>query len=80
MSEIQTRPLWRIAREIKSDWRPPNYAAVPYINAMLQLNSITDLYGMDRANSIVLYFLSNAGMWRGAVAKKIKTELKGMLK
>lgn len=72
------RPLYEIAREIKQDWKAVNYGAKPYLEAMYSLDSINDKYGMDSAKSIVLYFLSNAGTWRGETAKRIKAELKKM--
>jgi hypothetical protein len=34
----------------------------------------------DGAETIVRYFLSNASTWRGEDAKRIKAELKSMLK
>jgi len=74
------RPLYQIAREIVSDWRQPYFGAVPYLQAMLQLESIKSKYGMDDADTIVLYFLANAATWRGETAKRIKAELKSMLK
>lgn len=73
------RPLSEIAREITRTWRNVNYAARPYLDAMRGLNAITDRYGYENADSIVLYFLSNAGGWRGEDAKRIKAELKAML-
>jgi len=76
----QTRPLSEIAREIFQDWKPVNYAARPYLEAMSDLNKITDDYGQDPATQIVAYFLSNATSWRGPKAKEIKAELKKMLK
>ncbi len=75
-----SRPLSTIAREIYRDWQPMNYAAKPYALAMLNLTSLKDSYGYDDARSIVLYFLSNASTWRGETAKRIKTELKALLK
>lgn len=72
------RSLSTIAREIRSDWRKPYFGAVPYIDAMSQLDSINDRYFYDSAQSVVLYFLSNAGTWRGEKAKAIKAELKAM--
>jgi hypothetical protein len=80
MSNQANRPLSVIAREIKADWAKVNYAAVPYLQAMQSLNSINDAYGMDSAKSTVLYFLNNAGTWRGETAKRIKAELKAMAK
>ena len=74
------RPLNQIASEIRKVWNPVNYAAKPYLDAMYSLVSINDSYGCDNARSIVLYFLSNASSWRGPDAKRIKAELKEMLK
>jgi hypothetical protein len=75
-----TRTLATIAREIRATWPNVNYAAEPYLAAMRTLNSVTDNYGYDDGKSIVLYFLSNAATWRGEDAKRIKAELKGLLK
>lgn len=74
------RPLHVIAREIKSDWKKMYFGAVPYVDAMMELDSITDTYYFDDAKSIVLYFLANASSWRGDTAKRIKAELKAMCK
>ena len=74
------RPLDEIAREIIHNWRPVNYAALPYLGAMRCLTSIDEDYGADSARSVVLYFLSNASTWRGEVAKRVKAELKAMIK
>lgn len=73
-----SRPLNLIARDIRQDWKTVNYAAKPYLEAMQSLSSITDSYGCDNAKSVVLYFLCNAGSWRGPVAKSIKAELKAL--
>lgn len=73
-----TRSLSTIAREIRSDWKNVYFGAVPYLDAMSQLDSIKDMYWMDTADSIVRYFLSNASSWRGEVAKRVKSELKLM--
>ena len=75
------RLLSAIAREIVSDWHNVNYAAKPYLDAMLQLDSlIRDHYYQDSARSIVLYFLSNAKGWKGEKARAIKEELKNIMK
>ena len=73
------RELKVIAREIKRDWKRPYFGAVPYLDAMLSLNSINDDYGYDSADSIVRYFLGNAKTWRGEKAREIKKELNFML-
>jgi hypothetical protein len=74
------RPLYEIASEIRKDWKPVNYAAKPYLEAMESLDKITDKYIMDSGRSIVAYFLSNASTWKGDCARRIKKELNAMLK
>ena len=74
------RSLSAIARDIRADWKPVNYAAKPYLDAMSGLDSINDKYIYDSGRSIVLYFLSNASSWRGDKARAIKAELKALLK
>ncbi len=77
---IGQRPLSDIAYDIRRNWAKVNYAAEPYLSAMFSLDKITDAYWYDSGKSIVLYFLSNAQSWRGEVAKRIKLELKEMVK
>jgi hypothetical protein len=74
------RPLNEIAREIHTDWVKPYFGAVPYIQAMGHLDTIQSNYGMDSGKSIVAYFLSNASTWRGETAKRVKAELRAMVK
>jgi len=72
------RSLFTISVDIRKDWQKPYFGAVPYINAMGSLDDITDSYGYDSGRSVVLYFLANAGTWRGDVARRIKKELKAL--
>ena len=74
------RPIREIAADIVKAWPKPNYAAVPYLEAMHSLDKITDMYFADKASSIVLYFLTNASTFRGEDAKCIKAELKNLTK
>lgn len=75
------RPLDVIANEIRKDWKNVNYAARPYLAEMGRFNLITDGEAHeDGAKSCVLYFLSNAGTWKGEVAKRVKAELRRMVK
>jgi hypothetical protein len=76
---MQNRSLSTIAREIRADWKKPYFGAVPYLDAMLTLNSVTDNYYYDSGRSIVAYFLANASTYRGETAKRIKLELKSIL-
>lgn len=80
-----TRPykdlsLSALAAVIYGDWHPVNYAAAPYLDAMSNLNSISDDYYQDSGRSVVQYFLCNASSWRGDVARTVKAELKARLK
>lgn len=83
---MNTRGISIIARDIRQHWVKKdgtpnvNYAAEPYLHAMFSLNTIDDNYGCDSAKSIILYFLSNASSFRGEDAKRIKAELKAMIK
>ena len=74
------RALSEIAREIRADWKKPYFGAVPYLRAMGELNGINGAYGHDSARAVVVYFLGNASQWRGDTARRIKAELKEMLK
>lgn len=74
------RPLYEIAKEIRRTWPKVYFGAVPYLQAMATLDKVTDTYVMDSGKSIVNYFLANAGTWRGDDAKRIKAELKAMVK
>jgi hypothetical protein len=62
------------------NWPKPYFGAVPYLEAMYSLNSLSDNYYDDSAESIVRYFLSNAMTWKGESARRIKAELNSMLK
>jgi hypothetical protein len=75
---IEKRSIRAIALDIKKEWPKVNFAAKPYLDAMLELDSVNDKYGFDNARSIILYFLSNASSFRGERAKALKTELKAL--
>jgi len=74
------RPMSEICKDIRKDWQKMYFGAVPYFQAMQCLDGVNDYYGMDSGKSIVMYFLSNASTWRGEVAKRVKLELKAMIK
>lgn len=73
------RSIKEIASEIQADWTKVNFAALPYLDAMHSLDSVSDSYGLDSGQSVVAYFLANAGTWRGDRARALKAELKAML-
>jgi hypothetical protein len=74
------RPIYEIAKEIQDDWNNVYFGAVPYLRAMFNIEMLSDYYGQDGAKSVLLYFLSNARTWRGPTARRIKSELKTLLK
>ena len=77
---LEPRSLSVIAYDIRRHWPKVYFGAVPYLDAMTRLDSITDKFGYDSAESIVLYFLSNATTWRGDDARRLKAELKNLLR
>ena len=79
-TQEKTRPLYEIAREIRKDWKKIYFGAVPYLDAMGDLGNVSDSYGFDDGKSIVRYFLANAPTWKGDTAKRIKIELKSLIK
>lgn len=79
-TENSPRSLDTIAREIRADWKNVYFGAEPYLRAMAMLDGMDSYYYEDSARNVVRYFLSNAGTWRGATARRIKAELKEMLK
>ena len=74
------RPVSMIAEEVRMYWPKPYFGAVPYLDAMLELANVSDNYGADSGESVVLYFLANAQTWRGPEARRIKAELSAMVK
>ena len=75
-----------LAAIISRNWRAQAkdgkiyFGAIPYLEAMGCLNSISDKYGCDPATEIINYFLANAQSWRGPVAKAVKAELNRRVK
>lgn len=43
------------------------------------MGSLSDHYGSDSAESLIRYFLANAGTWRGETARRVKKELRAIL-
>lgn len=84
------RPINALAAATLADWGPAPLSkkavktyqvhAMPYVQAMLTLTRISDHYGLDDAEDIILRFLTNAANWRGEVARQVKLELNQHLK
>ena len=77
---LENKSIAEIAGIIRKDWQKVNYAAKPYLAAMESMQSVARSFGYDSGKSVVLYFLSNAGTWRGEIAKAVKLELKNRTK
>jgi hypothetical protein len=76
------RTFREIAYEIEKTWPKVWFGAKPYLSALRCLDT-TDpqaAYGYDTAKEMALYFLANAATWKGEDARRIKAELKEMLK
>ena len=80
MNKKQLRPISAIAKEIKWNWLNVYFGAVPYLDAMMSIESVDEMYGADSAKNIVTYFLANASTWRGDIARRIKKELNELVK
>lgn len=77
-----TRSLAVIASEIDAECRGKQWYvyAEAYVGPMKSLESMSDMYFQDSAETIVSYALANLSYWRGDKAKAIKAELNAMLK
>ena len=82
MEQKTTRTFAEIAQEIKAVWTNVYFGARPYLQAMLTIDSSDKnaRYMFETAKDIVTYFLANATYWRGTDARRIKAELKSMIK
>ena len=69
-----------IAHAIAKDWTNVSPYAADYLNAMKEIRSVEDNYYADSAKSVILYFLANAGSYRGDNARSYKALLKAMVK
>ena len=88
--KTEKRPFSAIAAEVLGLWKTKYgkdlpwslKCALPYLEAMLECDT-TDKnaqYYAETVESVVIYFRANITNWRGADAKRIKAELKEMLK
>lgn len=75
------RTFQQIAKDIKSTWMNVYFGAVPYLEALLTLDTTNPeaLYGIETAGDITRYFLANAQTFRGVDARKLKEELKTLI-
>ena len=81
MEAKKKRTFQQIARDIKSTWLNVYFGAVPYLDAMLKLDTSdpNEPYLYDSAGDIARYFLANAQTFRGEDARRLKAELKSLI-
>ena len=75
-----SRTLSDIAWEIKDLWPRSHVLAEPWLDAMCNVDTLSDTYFSHSGWSIVDCFLSFSNSWKGEDARRIKTELRAMLK
>lgn len=80
LNALSNLNLSDIALVVRNDWKKVWYGAVPYLDALSDMESIDQNYGLDTGSSVVAYFLSNATTWKGEVARAVKAELNKRLK
>lgn len=76
IEELEKMKLSQIADVIFNDWRTMDPSALPYVEAMLNLEKVSDSFGGDDGESIILYFLTNAKYWKGETAQAVKKHLR----
>ena len=90
MEQKNKRTFSDIAAEVLNLWKAKYgkdlpwslKCALPYLQAMTECDT-TDKnaqYYAETVESVVIYFLANVTSWRGEDAKRIKAELKEMIK
>ena len=75
----EVRPLNIIASDISRSWQMIDRRAVGPLDIMGSLKNMWDDYNRTPATTIVRQFLFNASQWQGDDARRIKSELRGML-
>ena len=76
------RTFSEVAREIRAKWSKPYFGAVPYLDALQEVNTSDKnaTYISEQVKDIVPYLLCNMSTFRGADARRLKAELKEMIK
>ncbi len=69
-----------ISRDFRSQGKEVPYNLVPYLDALRQMDSADDVYGVESGKSIIAYALSNMASYKGPTARAVKAELKRRMK
>lgn len=73
------RKISDIAAEIRRTWAKPYYGALPFIDAMQEIDAPGDMFFEERGSDLVRRFLANARTWCGEDARRIKAELNALV-
>jgi hypothetical protein len=77
---ISDRTLRQIAAEIRADWKQVSEYAIQQLDGMEEAGRLEGRFGIETGADAVRGFLINAHHWRGETARRIKGELRAMLK
>jgi len=82
MQQTNIRSLKEIAKDIKKHWQTPNHFASYWITMLETVDKLSDkvTYSLNTGKDCATKFLIHAQNWRGEEARRIKNELKQMLK
>ena len=69
-----------ISRDLQSQGKKVPYNLVPYLDALRQMDSADDVYGVESGKSVIAYALSNMASYKGPTARAVKAELKSRMK
>jgi len=75
-----TRSLKVIGTEIRADWRRVSEYAEEQLQGIEACENLSSRWLTGTGTDAVLGFLSNAHHWRGETARRIKSELRAMLR
>ncbi|HLL26048.1 MAG TPA: hypothetical protein VKT73_00130 [Xanthobacteraceae bacterium] len=74
------RPLKEIAAEIQRDWKQVGPAARRYLDELHKLDVPGERFHADSGIAVVIYFLASARLWHGPAARRIKLELREIVR
>lgn len=69
-----------ITRDLQSQGKKVPFGAQPYLDALRQMDSADDVYGVESGKTIIAYALSNLTSYKGPTARAVKAELKRRMK
>ena len=76
---MRHRSLSEIANDVRSDWKPLDREAEPYVTAMERVDPATDRFRTESAIEILAKFRWASRLWQGPKAEKIKEEIDQIL-